>query len=460
MLLVTQASQVLLLSLSVWVFFLSFGRVAIDESVVTTWVGNGAPHYPLLLGRLGVSRELLQVSIFLSAFSGLYFTVYAVTDSTYRDQFFHEITDELERAVGVRAAYLALRRVARGSRPMVAAMEHRTLGSSGAVVSTYALGTMTFGTETDEEGSHEQLDVFLEAGGTLVDTADVYTAGASEEIIGRWLDDRPSDVTDRVVLATKARFAMGDDPNDAGLSRRHLTRALDASLTRLRVETASTSTRCTPGTRSPRSRRPSASSTTPSAPERSAMRGCRTSPAGRCSGPSASRSARGLAAAGHPAAAVQPAGPRDRVGDRPGLPGERARPAALVAARRRLADRQVHPGPAPQRGDPAGRGPGARRGGLRQAGRRRADLGGGGGGPVGRRGPRGVRWRRSPSPGCTTGPAVTSVILGARTTEQLTRRTWPPRACTSSPEETARLDAASDPAPADYPYGRPGDQAA
>ena len=111
-LLVTQASQVLLLSLSVLVFFLVFGRVAIDESVITTWVGNGAPHYPLLLGRLGVSRELLQVSIFLSAFSGLYFTVYAVTDSTYRDQFFHEITHELERAVGVRAAYLALRRVA------------------------------------------------------------------------------------------------------------------------------------------------------------------------------------------------------------------------------------------------------------------------------------------------------------------------------------------------------------
>jgi aryl-alcohol dehydrogenase-like predicted oxidoreductase len=115
-------------------------------------------------------------------------------------------------------------------------MEHRTLGSSGAVVSTYALGTMTFGAETDEEGSHEQLDVFLEAGGTLVDTADVYTAGASEEIVGRWLDDRPSDVTDRVVLATKARFPMGADPNDEGLSRRHLTRALDASLTRLRVD--------------------------------------------------------------------------------------------------------------------------------------------------------------------------------------------------------------------------------
>ena len=115
-------------------------------------------------------------------------------------------------------------------------MEHRTLGSSGTVVSTYALGTMTFGAETDEETAHEQLDTFLEAGGTLVDTADVYSQGASEEIVGRWLDDRPSDVTDRVVLATKARFATGEDPNEVGLSRRHLGRALDASLTRLRVD--------------------------------------------------------------------------------------------------------------------------------------------------------------------------------------------------------------------------------
>jgi aryl-alcohol dehydrogenase-like predicted oxidoreductase len=118
-------------------------------------------------------------------------------------------------------------------------MEHRTLGSSGAAVSTYALGTMTFGVETDEAASHDQLDVFLETGGTLVDVADVYggdAPGLSEEIVGRWLDDRPSDVTDRVVLATKARFAMGADPNDVGLSRRHLDRALDASLRRLQVD--------------------------------------------------------------------------------------------------------------------------------------------------------------------------------------------------------------------------------
>ena len=115
-------------------------------------------------------------------------------------------------------------------------MEYRTLGRSGCAVSTLCLGTMTFGNETDEAGSHEQLDRFLEAGGTLVDTANVYTRGVSEEIIGRWFANRPSDVTDRVVLATKGRFPMGDGPNASGLSRRQLTRALDASLARLGLD--------------------------------------------------------------------------------------------------------------------------------------------------------------------------------------------------------------------------------
>jgi aryl-alcohol dehydrogenase-like predicted oxidoreductase len=95
---------------------------------------------------------------------------------------------------------------------------------------------MTFGHETDEDGAHAQLDRFLEVGGTLVDTADVYTAGASEEIIGRWLASRPAGIRDRVVLATKGRFPMGEGPNDVGLSRRHLSAALDASLRRLGVE--------------------------------------------------------------------------------------------------------------------------------------------------------------------------------------------------------------------------------
>ena len=113
-------------------------------------------------------------------------------------------------------------------------MDYRTLGSSGCAVSSLCLGTMTFGAETDETGAHTQLDRFVEAGGTLVDTADVYSDGRSEEIIGRWFASRPADVTEPVVLATKGRFASaGTRPNGAGLSARHLTRALDASLRRL-----------------------------------------------------------------------------------------------------------------------------------------------------------------------------------------------------------------------------------
>jgi aryl-alcohol dehydrogenase-like predicted oxidoreductase len=115
-------------------------------------------------------------------------------------------------------------------------MEYRTLGHSGCAVSALSLGTMTFGAETDEAGAHEQLDRFIEAGGTLVDTADVYAGGRSEEIIGRWLARRPAEVTEPVVLATKGRFALEGSPNGAGLSARHLTRALDASLRRLGVD--------------------------------------------------------------------------------------------------------------------------------------------------------------------------------------------------------------------------------
>jgi aryl-alcohol dehydrogenase (NADP+) len=94
---------------------------------------------------------------------------------------------------------------------------------------------MTFGHESDEETSHAQLDRFVERGGTFVDTADVYTRGRSEEIIGRWL--AKSGARDRLVIATKGRFPMGDGPNDAGLSRTHLGRALDASLRRLGIDT-------------------------------------------------------------------------------------------------------------------------------------------------------------------------------------------------------------------------------
>ncbi|MEP6599683.1 MAG: aldo/keto reductase [Actinomycetota bacterium] len=114
-------------------------------------------------------------------------------------------------------------------------MEYRLLGRSGCVVSRLAVGTMTFGSETDEHGSQAQLDMFLEYGGNLIDTADVYSDGASEQIIGRWLASRAG-ARDRVVLASKGRFPMGDGPNDGGLSRRHLSAALDASLRRLGVD--------------------------------------------------------------------------------------------------------------------------------------------------------------------------------------------------------------------------------
>lgn len=114
-------------------------------------------------------------------------------------------------------------------------MQHRTLGHSGTVVTNYALGTMTFGAEASEETSHAILDSYFEAGGNFIDTADVYSRGVSEEIIGRWLAARPA-LRDTAVIATKGRFPMGTAPNDVGTSRRHLTRALDDSLRRLGVE--------------------------------------------------------------------------------------------------------------------------------------------------------------------------------------------------------------------------------
>src|SRR5664280_515113 len=114
-------------------------------------------------------------------------------------------------------------------------MHYRTLGNSGAVVSTFALGTMTFGAEADEVTSHAILDDYVAAGGNFIDTADVYGSGVSEEIIGRWLAAHRAQ-GEQVVIATKGRFEMGDGSNDLGTSRRHRGRALDASLRRLGVE--------------------------------------------------------------------------------------------------------------------------------------------------------------------------------------------------------------------------------
>ena len=115
-------------------------------------------------------------------------------------------------------------------------MDYRTLGDSGCSVSNLCLGTMTFGAEADEAVSHAQLDTFAEAGGNFIDSADVYAAGSSEEIIGRWFATRPPEITEPMVLSTKGRFPLDDSPNGVGLSARHLTRALDNSLFRLGLD--------------------------------------------------------------------------------------------------------------------------------------------------------------------------------------------------------------------------------
>jgi hypothetical protein len=108
MLLITQLVQVVLLSLSVFAFFVAFGLLVMDPEVVMGWTGQD--HLTAVPFSDRANWELVQVSTFLAAFSGLYFTVYAVTDDVYRRQFFSSILRELERAVSVRAAYRALRR--------------------------------------------------------------------------------------------------------------------------------------------------------------------------------------------------------------------------------------------------------------------------------------------------------------------------------------------------------------
>ena len=113
-------------------------------------------------------------------------------------------------------------------------MDYLNLGRSGLKVSRACLGTMNFGGPgqppfCDETEARRTIDAFLEAGGNFIDTADVYTAGNAEEIVGRAIKDR----RDSVVLATKAAGVTGPGPNDSGLSRSHLTRALEASLRRL-----------------------------------------------------------------------------------------------------------------------------------------------------------------------------------------------------------------------------------
>ena len=116
-------------------------------------------------------------------------------------------------------------------------MEYRQLGYTGLRVSALALGTMTFGGrgkfalvgETEIDEARRIVDRALDGGVNFIDTADIYSDGRSEEIVGEVIRGR----RDEIVLATKARFAMGEGQNDAGLSRRYLLRACEASLRRL-----------------------------------------------------------------------------------------------------------------------------------------------------------------------------------------------------------------------------------
>jgi 1-deoxyxylulose-5-phosphate synthase len=120
-----------------------------------------------------------------------------------------------------------------------AAMKFRRMGRTGLKVSEICLGTMTFGHQCDEATSFAILDKAAERGVTFIDTADVYpappsneTAGRTEEIVGKWLQGK----REQFVLATKCRIRVGPGPNDEGLSRKHMLKALDDSLRRLRTD--------------------------------------------------------------------------------------------------------------------------------------------------------------------------------------------------------------------------------
>jgi aryl-alcohol dehydrogenase-like predicted oxidoreductase len=116
-------------------------------------------------------------------------------------------------------------------------MEYRRLGSSGLFVSAVTLGTMTFGGQggfskvgsTDVAGARRQVDMCLDAGINLFDTANIYSAGESEELLGEAIAGR----RDELLLATKVRMSVGEGPNDTGLSRQDIIRQCEESLRRL-----------------------------------------------------------------------------------------------------------------------------------------------------------------------------------------------------------------------------------
>ena len=120
-------------------------------------------------------------------------------------------------------------------------MQYRKLGRTGLKVSPICLGGNVFGWTADQSASESVLDTFIEGGGNFIDTADIYsrwvpghTGGESEAVIGNWITSRKN--RESIVIATKVAGPMGTGPNDAGLTRTHILRAVDDSLSRLKTD--------------------------------------------------------------------------------------------------------------------------------------------------------------------------------------------------------------------------------
>jgi len=113
-------------------------------------------------------------------------------------------------------------------------MHYKFLGKSGVKVSEIAFGVQTFGWCADEQTAYTILDRFVEAGGNLLDTANIYNEGKAEQILGNWLQSRKN--RDALVIATKVFFPTGNGPNDTGLTRKHIYHQIDKSLQRLNTD--------------------------------------------------------------------------------------------------------------------------------------------------------------------------------------------------------------------------------
>ena len=113
-------------------------------------------------------------------------------------------------------------------------MIKRKLGHTDLIVTPICLGGNVFGWTADERGSFAVLDAYVDGGGDFIDTADVYSGGESESILGRWMSTRKN--RDRVIVATKVGSRMGTDPHAQGLSRRYILEEVEASLKRLQTD--------------------------------------------------------------------------------------------------------------------------------------------------------------------------------------------------------------------------------